>query len=300
MRSFRLFFMDSSMLFSPLKMRIEQELVFFRYMIYCNSGKLFRSFFVLRWVGFLLTLMMGMSFLVGMGLGWRLIPLPVYISCVGMYLFLMVNTLFEKGCSKSRVMRWKNGFLGLILIQTTMLSGFSILESIDSVSHEQVRAQIQTVTLPGGVRESDIVGMKILSLDVLDSIVPTASTTQNTLRENTPQDAVDTTPIHIVGRALNYPNPCRLGAEGTTIGYELSKDADIDLRIYDPFGREIYREQFFAGQPGGRGGSSSAQYNRVSVTSAKLMTSNVPAGIYYFVVISGDSLLAKGKIAALP
>ena len=283
-----------------LRLRLSQEVVMLRYAFLCQPGSLVTSFIFLRFLGLFLTFLLLILFGITFALGHSPVGVPVYSACVGLYLFLMVNALFERGITQKRLKRWKNGFLILIVLQTTLVSAFSVLESVGSTSYEQVRALIVTRTLPGGVTESDVQGMKILSLDVSGSITPTENTQADSVAV-TPKATVEEGPVQVVGRALNYPNPCRLGAEGTTIGYELSKDSDVELRIYDPFAHEIYRESFFAGQPGGRGGSSSAAYNRVSVTAAKLKSSNVPAGIYFYVLISGENkLLAKGKIAALP
>lgn len=44
---------------------------------------------------------------------------------------------------------------------------------------------------------------------------------------------------------FNFPNPFKLKS-GTTIGYSLSKDMDIELRAYNIFGHLIYQESFDA------------------------------------------------------
>jgi len=214
----------------------------------------------------------------------------------------LVILRYARWCCTSRV---KSAFFILVFC----VLGTSIFAlRIDSVNDKatskivtQVGYEEREEVLPGGVRNKVEVGMIILSGDVFNSF----SVTEN---EEAPSNVNDTVPqtapeeaVRIVGKALNYPNPCRLGVEGTTIGYFLNKDAEVEIRIYDPFGNEIYKETFFESRNGGRMSDGTTDtYNRVSVTPAKLRTSNVPSGIYYFVILSEGRLLGKGKIAALP
>lgn len=94
---------------------------------------------------------------------------------------------------------------------------------------------------------------------------------------------------------LFYPSPFRL-AEGSTLGYQLNRsDMDVELRIYDIRGNEIYRKDLpHTGQGGLLG------YNYVPFNETELGHSNMPAGVYFYVLLHEQKILGKGKFALLP
>jgi len=96
------------------------------------------------------------------------------------------------------------------------------------------------------------------------------------------------------GEALFYPNPFRL-SEGSELGYELSDNFDIDIRLYDMRGYEIYSKTFSGGTPGAIKG-----YNKVAISPSTFDNRRVSSGIYFFLILHGDSVLAKGKFAVRP
>ncbi len=286
-----------------VKMRIEQECVIIRYALFCANSPWAKAFFLLRFLGLTLSVAVAIVLVVTHILGSKVLYVHIFGITVAIYLMLMLNEVYEKGFHPSHIQRWKQGFLILLITQATLLSAINVVDSVISTSYQQVRASVGTVVLPGGVVEQDITSMKLLDVTEVASITPTRnneSQSVTTSSATTVARTQETGPVTVVGTALNYPNPCRLSAVGTTIGYYLSKDADIEIRLYDPFANEIYRESYFAGQNGGRGGDGTENYNRISVTAAKLKTSNVPAGIYFFVILNEGRLIGKGKIAALP
>lgn len=95
-------------------------------------------------------------------------------------------------------------------------------------------------------------------------------------------------------RPMFYPTPFRL-ADGSTLRYDLSEPADIDIFVYDLRANLIASQHFFAGDTGGAFG-----INDVPVDAAFLGTSSLPAGVYFYVITSGGKVIGKGKFAILP
>ena len=93
---------------------------------------------------------------------------------------------------------------------------------------------------------------------------------------------------------LNYPNPFQL-KNGTTIGYKLTKDTDIKIEIYNAFGHKILTKNIKAGANGG----SAIQYNRVKISYSDFKY-DLPAGPYFYTILSGGELLGKGRMAIIP
>lgn len=93
---------------------------------------------------------------------------------------------------------------------------------------------------------------------------------------------------------LNYPNPFQL-KNGTTIGYKLTKDTDIKIEIYNAFGHKILTKNVKAGANGG----SASEYNRVPISYSDFKY-DLPAGPYFYTILSGGELLGKGRMAIIP
>ncbi|MFC1546232.1 T9SS type A sorting domain-containing protein [bacterium] len=100
----------------------------------------------------------------------------------------------------------------------------------------------------------------------------------------------------IIGTPLNYPNPFKL-AQGTHIGYELSKDMDIEIQIYDMLGHRICKKQIKSGEQGGKG---AGYYNKVAVTQDTFEGYDLSQGIYFYVIIHDGTVLGKGKMSIIP
>ncbi|NBV41936.1 T9SS C-terminal target domain-containing protein [bacterium] len=96
------------------------------------------------------------------------------------------------------------------------------------------------------------------------------------------------------GRPLNYPNPFALST-GTTIGFWLNQASDVDLRIYNSAGQQMYRKTFV--KNGGEGGN--VGYNRV-VIDRSVVGNAWPSGIYFYMLIKDGHPIGKGKLAVLP
>lgn len=98
----------------------------------------------------------------------------------------------------------------------------------------------------------------------------------------------------ILGQPLFYPNPFSVSA-GSELGYKLSKNMDVEVRIYDIRANEIFRGSYTAGTHGGLTG-----YNKVRFDLATLGRYELSAGIYFFVLMHDGKVLGRGKFAVRP
>lgn len=100
----------------------------------------------------------------------------------------------------------------------------------------------------------------------------------------------------LIGPVYNYPNPFTL-EEGTTIGYKLREDTDLAIHIYNIFGKKIWSKKLKAGIDEGAIGS---KYNKVVFNRSTIDNYELPSGIYFYIILSDNSVLAKGKMAIKP
>ncbi len=98
----------------------------------------------------------------------------------------------------------------------------------------------------------------------------------------------------LLGTPLFYPNPFSISS-GAELGYKLSKNMDIEIRFYDIRANEIFRKTFVSGAYGAIYG-----YNKVFVDLSTIGRYDLPAGIYFFVLIHDGSVLGRGKFAVKP
>ncbi|MGE4169211.1 MAG: T9SS type A sorting domain-containing protein [Candidatus Margulisiibacteriota bacterium] len=121
----------------------------------------------------------------------------------------------------------------------------------------------------------------------LQSTIPTGSTSVGVQDFSNVEAAV-------IGPALVYPNPFQQ-AKGGIIGYQLSKNVDIQLQIYDIFSNRIFNGSFAAGSEGAKYG-----YNKVRLDLDSFGGYQLSAGVYFYVLVSGGKVLSKGKMAVIP
>ncbi len=95
----------------------------------------------------------------------------------------------------------------------------------------------------------------------------------------------------LVGRPLNYPNPFFFET-GTTIGYLLAIDMDIEIAVYSVFGQLIKRFFVASGLEGAKSG-----YNRFEMTRFSFDGRELASGVYLYTITSQGILLGKGKLA---
>jgi len=96
------------------------------------------------------------------------------------------------------------------------------------------------------------------------------------------------------GTIINYPNPFNPLKENTNIIYDLEKDMDTTLLIFNISAELIYKQNFVSGTNGGKSGMNNIAWN--GINSFGEMCAN---GIYFARLIDSHSgkTLAKGKIA---
>ena len=100
-------------------------------------------------------------------------------------------------------------------------------------------------------------------------------------------EEADITPA-LLTNVYNYPNPFK-SAAGTRIGYKLSKDMNIKIRIYDLQGYEIFTISCPLGHTGGSTG-----YNKVMITE------HLNPGVYLYLIIHEGKVLGKSRMMVQP
>lgn len=110
-----------------------------------------------------------------------------------------------------------------------------------------------------------------------------------------PNGLADTSPVSLETRPLVYPNPFSL-SDGAVLGYRLSRNADVEIRIFDIRANQIFKQRYDAGAYGGIGNT----YNKLSINRSIFGGYDLPAGIYFFVISSEGRVIGKGKFAVVP
>lgn len=99
--------------------------------------------------------------------------------------------------------------------------------------------------------------------------------------------------VSLQGNPLNYPNPFDPSI-GTSISYYLTRDANVNINVYDISGNLISKKTCVMGSNGG-----SAGYNEVFWDGKTNGGEFVGNGMYIYLVIADGSLIGKGKMTAL-
>ena len=104
------------------------------------------------------------------------------------------------------------------------------------------------------------------------------------------------TPVvtQIIGSAYNYPNPFKFST-GSSIGYMLSTDATIELKVFNLIGQTVCAKTLISGIDEG----AKSGYNRIPVNKS-LFGTDLSGGLYIYLLIYQGKVLAKGKMAVLP
>jgi hypothetical protein len=98
----------------------------------------------------------------------------------------------------------------------------------------------------------------------------------------------------IIGKALVYPNPFRID-DGAHLGYELTKDLDIEIHIYDIFAHKVLQKFISSGDDGGMSG-----WNKFPINYETLDNYKLSSGVYLFIIMHNGKVLGKGKMAVVP
>jgi hypothetical protein len=136
--------------------------------------------------------------------------------------------------------------------------------------------------------------LKILSFEVNEkAVIDSESNDILTIIEN--QDNFDVNALpEVIGKPYNFPNPFRLNS-GTSLGYELSKPLNIELKIYNSTGHLMFSKMYTEWTNGGKAG-----YNQVDLSAELASFPSLSAGIYFFFILNEGVILGKGKMAITP
>ncbi|OGC25639.1 hypothetical protein A2291_04410 [candidate division WOR-1 bacterium RIFOXYB2_FULL_42_35] len=95
--------------------------------------------------------------------------------------------------------------------------------------------------------------------------------------------------------AYALPNPfVRSSASTVTFNYSLQGNFNTSIYLFDLTGTLIWQQNYIAGENGAKAGSNDPSWNGID-----LFGTSVPNGVYIFQVISGNKVIAKGKLIAL-
>jgi hypothetical protein len=91
----------------------------------------------------------------------------------------------------------------------------------------------------------------------------------------------------------SYPNPFNPGIDNTTIKYELSRDSNTKLMIYDATGKPVKTFTFASGQNGGV-----ADDNTVPWNGRDNFNNIVANGPYLYFIVADGKVIGRGEMAA--
>ena len=99
--------------------------------------------------------------------------------------------------------------------------------------------------------------------------------------------------VEIKGPIMNAPNPFKF-SQGTTLVYDLTHAADVQLVMYDVRGHMILNRSFPAGSNGGK-----TSRNQVVISQHDFNGFGLSNGVYFYVLITNGRVLGKGKMALI-
>jgi len=194
---------------------------------------------------------------------------------------------------------------GLLLVHPTAINAINRLSDVSLIVEETgelppnfgIQLPVESTVL-GNNTQTDQLVISSYAIDAFNADqVPTDN--EDALTTEISDSETLSEPVQVVGKMLNYPNPFRFKTTGTTIRYQLNQDAPVELRVYDPFANEILRESYAYGQNGGKGNQPDYT-NEIIINPTSFNTSNIPSGIYFYLLLHENTVLAKGKMAVIP
>jgi hypothetical protein len=91
-----------------------------------------------------------------------------------------------------------------------------------------------------------------------------------------------------------YPNPFNPNNAAGVIAYQLNKDSDVSVYIFNAIGRIIYKKNYLSGTTGGETG-----YNEVGWDGKDASGAVVGNDLYFVRLVSGGKVIGKTKIAVI-
>lgn len=98
----------------------------------------------------------------------------------------------------------------------------------------------------------------------------------------------------IQGDPLFYPNPMRF-SDGGELHYRLTTGMDLEIHMYDIFGRRIYKKECPAYSSCGK-----PDANVITFDKAELGGFEMSSGVYFYIFIYEGEVIGRGKVAVVP
>ncbi|MDD5457090.1 MAG: CIA30 family protein, partial [Candidatus Margulisbacteria bacterium] len=93
---------------------------------------------------------------------------------------------------------------------------------------------------------------------------------------------------------LPYPSPYNPDLGTLAVSYELNKDGNLDIYIYNILGRVVYKNSFLAGSEGGKAG-----YNEITVPATDSFGQKWSNGVYIIRLVADRKVIGTGKVLVL-
>ncbi len=136
--------------------------------------------------------------------------------------------------------------------------------------------------------------LRIMSVSFTNSSALRSGETAIELLEENKKQVESAIEAKVIGKALMVPNPARQIDE-PRLYYVLSKNMNIEFRLYDMMARLLFSTTFASGSDGGREG-----VNWLKIGPNSFEGFAMPAGVYFFLLMHEGKVLAKGKVAMIP
>lgn len=134
-------------------------------------------------------------------------------------------------------------------------------------------------------------GLTVLDVSFRNSTIVGSQVSEFT--DFSQDDDVEPTILNV---PLVYPNPFRQSSSsGAILAYDLSKDFDIEIHIYNMLAQRVFKQTFLKGSIGARKGS-----NRMSINQDSLGGILMSSGVYFYVFVHNGSVVGKGKMVVKP
>lgn len=282
--------------FESLSLRIEQEVMVIRYVLFCRPS-------LKTVIALLLRLcIVGVACLVfaSIQLSSHFLQNPfLNILVLCSFMFVVTRFVWEFGYTIQHVKRY-GAFLAILMVLPLPLYVAIYAQSTGGASQSKYKLVAHSFTttstrtpksteISDRANNNDWYQLNYAQVGGLSFSYKQKGT--QVQEEPTDDSAIEAA---VTQRPLPYPNPFRAG-EGTMIGYGLSKDLDLEINIYNMFGNLVEKIMIVSGEEGGKQG-----YNRIKFMGTDASGSKLSAGAYFFFILHEGKVLSKGKMAVIP
>lgn len=273
-------------LMKRLRMRCEQEMIVLRYTLLCKPSLKTSLALGLR------VLLLFVSFLVfsSILLSYQFIDsIAINITVLAIFLWIVARFIWEFGYTIKHVLRYASWLAMLLLLPLPLyftIYSNSFEEGVDRFVMNKAQTQ-RLSTEKSGMTQTTA------SFRVNSVAINRVSGTLNLRSSELGLDS-DIVPA-LEGRPLMFPNPLPRNTVGE-IGYDLNKDMNIEIKVYNMFGHLVRQLSAYESEPGGRTG----EYNRMKFDGKDQSGRDLGAGAYFYLIVHNGDVLGKGKVAILP